>query len=314
MQENNPEEHNDPRQPQFNSFIKNLNPYAYIILVLAVIFFLYQIVGGVISVAAGGGLEDINVKMSRIVLIFSQFMFILAPTIFFTRLQTPGLKKAFRLNLPKPHLLLFAIIGMLLMQPALQGYMFMQDYALDHLPIMQNIIKQVKELFDMIEKAELKIVSAYSIYEFIIVVIVISVTPAICEEFLFRGFVLRNLQRVSKPSIAIFLSGFLFALYHFQPLNLIALLMLGVFLGFVVYCSDSIYTGIICHFLNNFFATYLLYKYGKEDFQTPHISSSEKIDALIMAAVSLVLLASVMVMMYRLRTKPKLRIEEGAAA
>ncbi len=309
MQEFNPEEHNDPQQPPFNSFIRNLHPFAYVIVVLAVIFFLYQIIGGSITIAAGGGLEDVDVKLSRIILIFSQFMFILAPTLFFMRLQTRDLKTSFRLNLPKPHLLLLAILGLVLIQPALQGYMFLQDYALDHLPVMQNVIKEVRDLFDTLEKAEMKIVSAYSIYEYLIVVFAICVTPAICEEFLFRGFVLRNLEKIAKPSIAIFLSGFLFALYHFQPLNLVALIMLGVYLGFVVYCSDSIYTGIICHFLNNFFASYLLYKYGKEDFDTPRISSSQKMDAVILGTVSLVLIASLMIFMYRMRTIKKAEVE-----
>lgn len=311
MQENNPEEYQDPQQPPFNSFIRNLNPFAYVILVLAVVFFLYQIVGGMISLAAGAGIEDINVKVTRIILIFSQFMFILAPTLFFTRLQTSDLKQALRLKMPKPHLLLFAVIGMVLIQPALQGYMFLQDYGLSHLPFAQDAIKQIRDLFDMIEKATMKIVAAYSVYEFIIVVIVVSVTPAICEEFLFRGFVLRNFQKISKPAIAIFLSGFMFALYHFQPLNLVPLVMLGVYLGYVVYCSDSLVTGIVCHFLNNFFASYLLYRYGKEDFESPHISSSEKVDALIMAGASLVLLASMMMLMYRMRTKPAIN---GASA
>jgi len=303
LPELNPEEYKDPQQPHFNSFIKNLHPFAYVIIVLAVIFFLYQIIGGSISIAAGGGLEDINVKISRIILIFSQFMFILAPTLFFMRLQTAELKSSFRLNLPKPHLLLFAVVGMVLIQPALQGYMFLQDYGLDHMPVMQNVIKEVRDLFDTLEKAEMKIVSAYSVYEYIIVVFAICVTPAICEELLFRGFVMRNLEKIAKPSIAIFLTGFLFALYHFQPLNLVALMMLGIYLGFVVYCSDSIYTGMVCHFLNNFFASYLFYKYGKEDFETPRISSSQKMDAVILGAASIILISSLMILMYRMRTK-----------
>jgi hypothetical protein len=182
--------------------------------------------------------------------------------------------------------------------------MVLQDYAISHIPVVNDLIKPVKDLFDSVEKETVKIVSAYSNYEFAIVVIVVSVTPAVCEEFLFRGFVLKNLEKISKPSIAIFLSGFMFGLYHFQPLNMVPLVMLGVFLGFVVYCSNSIYTGIVCHFLNNFFASYLLYKFGREDFDTPRISSSEKIDALILAVTSIILLVSIMFLMYRFRSFP----------
>jgi hypothetical protein len=289
-----------------------MNPLAYVIIVLVIVFFLYQILGGTITIAAGGvNLDNMDVKTTRIILIFSQFMFILAPTLFFTRLQTHSIKRSLRMNPPKIHMLLFAVLGILLIQPALQGYMFAQDYALNHLPVLNDSVKQLREIFDTIEQATLKIVTAHSPVEYIVVVIAISVTPAICEEFLFRGFVLRNLERTAKPAIAIFLTGFLFAFYHFQPLNMVPLVMLGVFLSFTVYCSDSIYTGITAHFVNNFLASFLLYKYGKEEFDTPHISSSEKMDAVILALGSLLFLITLMILMYRMRTKT---VAEGIAA
>jgi len=162
-------------------------------------------------------------------------------------------------------------------------------------------VKQLKDLLDLVEKAELKITSAYSASEFLVVVIVICVTPAICEEMLFRGFVFRNIERIAKPAIAVFMQSFLFALYHFQPLNLVPLIMLGLFLGYVVYCSGSIYTSMVCHFLNNFLASYMVYKYGKEDFETPHLSSSGTLDAVLIVLCSLVLLSIVIILMYRLR-------------
>ena len=60
MQENIPEEHNDLQQPATGGFLRNLNPFAYVIIVLGVIFFLYQIVGGAVSIAVGAGIDDIN--------------------------------------------------------------------------------------------------------------------------------------------------------------------------------------------------------------------------------------------------------------
>jgi len=304
-----PEGNIDPEEPLHpGGFIRNMNPFVYVIIVLGIIFFLYQIVGGIISVAAGGGIEDMDVKTSRIILSFSQFMFILAPTLFFARFQTSEIKEMFRLHVPSPAMIILAIAGIILIQPALQGYMLLQDKALNHIPFINDFVKQIKDLFDLIEKAELKIVTAYSRTEFVVVVFVICLTPAICEEFLFRGFVFKNLQKISKPGVAIFLQSFLFALYHFQPLNLVPLIMLGAFLGFAVYCSNSIYTSLLCHFLNNFFASYLLFVYGKEDFETPHISQSETIDAVMFFIVSLLLFGMVAYTMYKMRT-----VKEGVS-
>jgi membrane protease YdiL (CAAX protease family) len=291
------------------SFIKNLPPLAYVVIVLGVIFFLYQVIGAVLALAAGGEDFEKNIPVARIVLSFAQFMFILAPAIFFTRLQTADLKNTFRLNFPNPVLVFLAILGIILIQPLLTGFMALQDFVLRNIPFIQGILKELKSLFDLIEETTAKIVRAYSPFEFLVVVFVIGVTPAICEEILFRGFVLKNLEKISKANVAIFLTGFLFALYHLQPFNLIPLIILGSFLAYIVYYSNSIYVGMLCHFLNNFFASYFLYRFGKEDIETPRITQSEMIDTIVTVAGALVLFIFVMYLFYKFRFKEKISFE-----
>ncbi len=298
---NNSTENNNNQLPPAASFVRNLPPFLYVIIVLGIIFFLYQIIGAGLTVSAGGLELDKNIEITRIILSFSQFMFILAPTVFFTRLQTPALKRAFRLNYPAPTLLLLSVLGIIFIQPLLQGYIVLQEHLLNYIPFIQDFLKQLKSVFELVEEAVTKLVKAYSPVEFLVVVFVIALTPAVCEEFLFRGFVLRNLESAARPNAAIFLTGFLFAVYHFQPFNLIPLVVLGTFLSFVVYYSNSIYPAIVCHFLNNFFASFFVYRYGKQDIETPRISSSELLDAGMMIFVSLILFLSVMYVFYKLR-------------
>ena len=303
MQEFNPEKNNDPQQPA-GGFFSSLNPFAYVIIVLALIFFLYQFIGGMLALAAGDlDAGEPDVKITRIIISFGQFMFILAPAIFFARFQTNNLKGLFRLNAPKPALMFLAILGIILIQPFLQGYLYFQEQLINSVPFISDFVKPVKELFDTLETSTLKIVRAYSVFEFIVVVFVICVTPAICEEALFRGFTLGNLQKVAKPLAAIFLSGFLFAVYHFQPFNIIPLMILGWFLGFIVYYSNSIWVGVVCHFLNNFFAAYYLYTYGKQDFETPHLAGDEMTNTIVAGVLSVVLFSTVIFMFYRMRVK-----------
>jgi membrane protease YdiL (CAAX protease family) len=164
-------------------------------------------------------------------------------------------------------------------------------------------------VFDLVEETTMKLVKSYSPIEFAIVVFVIGITPAICEEMLFRGFVLKNLEKVAKANIAIFLTGFLFALYHLQPFNLIPLMILGTFLAFVVYYSNSIFVGMLCHFLNNFFAAYFVYMFGKQDIETPRISHSETADTIIIGVSSLVLFVFVIYLFYKFRYKKELQNE-----
>jgi CAAX protease family protein len=291
------------------SFIKNLPPLAYVVIVLGVIFFLYQVIGAALALAAGGADFEKNIPIARIVLSFAQFMFILAPAIFFSRLQSADLKGTFRLNFPNPVLVFLAILGIILIQPILQEYMALQDFILSNIPYIQGVLNELKSIFDLIEETTIRIVRAYSPAEFLVVVFVIGITPAICEEILFRGFVLKNLEKISKVNIAIFLTGLLFALYHLQPFNLIPLVILGSFLAYVVYYSNSIYVGMLCHFLNNFFASYFLYKFGREDMETPRITESGIIDTIIIAACALIMFIFVMYLFYKLRFKEEKAIE-----
>ena len=304
MQEFNPEEQKDPQKP-VPGFINNLHPFTYVAIVLFIIFFLYQFIGAALVLAAGGGgdLENFNVEISRIVLAFGQYMFILAPVLFFARFQTTDLKAMFRIRIPKLSLILLAVFGIILIQPFLQGYIYFQDQAINSLPFLRDFLKPVKEVWDKLESSVMKIFAAHSPVEFAVIVFVICITPAICEEFLFRGFVLTNLRKTARASAAIFLSGFLFALYHFQPFNLLPLIILGWFLGFVVYYSNSIFTGMICHFLNNLLASYYLYVYGKENFDNPQLTTSETMNTLISGVFSLVLFIIVIYIYYRLREK-----------
>lgn len=303
LQEFNPEEQNDNQRPA-GSFLKGLSPFAYVILVLAIIFFLYQFIGGALALAAGDmNLENPNVKITRIILSFGQFMFILAPAVFFARLQTHDLKSTFRLNKPKPVLLILAVLGIVMIQPFLQGYMYFQEQLINSIPFLNDGLKPLRDIFNSFESSTMKIVKAHNWFEFSVVVFVICITPAICEEALFRGFAMSNLRKVYKPFMAIFTTGFLFALYHFQPFNIVPLLILGFYLGFIVYFSNSLYLGILAHFLNNFFASYYMFVYGKTDFETPKLAGDELTDTIIAVILSVLVFASIIILFYRMRER-----------
>jgi membrane protease YdiL (CAAX protease family) len=79
----------------------------------------------------------------------------------------------------------------------------------------------------------------------------ISVTPAICEEFLFRGILQRGLQRRLAFPWSVLASGVIFALYHQSALALPALALVGAFIGLMYWASGSIWPGMAFHALYN---------------------------------------------------------------
>lgn len=78
----------------------------------------------------------------------------------------------------------------------------------------------------------------------------LSLVPGIVEELLFRGVLLPSyLHRGKWP--AIFLSSFLFAFLHGQPIAFLMQFSLGVLLAYLCWESRSIYPGMLCHALHN---------------------------------------------------------------
>jgi membrane protease YdiL (CAAX protease family) len=79
----------------------------------------------------------------------------------------------------------------------------------------------------------------------------VVITPGVCEEILFRGLVFVGLYVHQGPRRAVAGAGLLFALVHFNPWQFPALILLGIFLGMLVYWTHSIYPAILAHMVNN---------------------------------------------------------------
>jgi sodium transport system permease protein len=81
--------------------------------------------------------------------------------------------------------------------------------------------------------------------------LLVAVTPAICEETFFRGLVLRGLATRSAPSVAIVATGLLFGIFHLDVNRLLPTALLGILLSWVAWESGSLLTSMLVHLLNN---------------------------------------------------------------
>jgi sodium transport system permease protein len=80
--------------------------------------------------------------------------------------------------------------------------------------------------------------------------VLISFSPALCEETLFRGLMMSGFRRLGMWP-AIFVTAFLFGIAHASIYRLLPVMVLGVFLGYTVWKTRSIFAGMIVHMLNN---------------------------------------------------------------
>lgn len=79
----------------------------------------------------------------------------------------------------------------------------------------------------------------------------IALVPAVCEEVLFRGYVLRSFEKSWGIVLAIIISGIIFGAYHLQLASILPLASIGVLLAYLTWASKSIYPAMLAHFINN---------------------------------------------------------------
>ena len=88
----------------------------------------------------------------------------------------------------------------------------------------------------------------------------VAIIPGIGEEFVFRGLIQNHIFGISKNiHIAIWVSAFLFSLFHMQFYGIIPRMLLGVLFGYLYYFSGNIIYPMVAHFFNNGFTLVMLY-------------------------------------------------------
>ena len=81
--------------------------------------------------------------------------------------------------------------------------------------------------------------------------LLVALTPALCEEVIFRGYFQRNMERSLRPFWAIVITGIAFGAFHLRFGEIVPLSLLGIYLAYIVWVSGSIWPAVLVHLLNN---------------------------------------------------------------
>jgi len=158
----------------------------------------------------------------------------------FLKVKGSEARKLLRVKAPKPkELLLVPLIAVsaavtvsIVAQLINQVFPFPQDY-LEGLGKLFNLDVPIWQMF-----------------------LVIAVMPGICEELMFRGFLIRFFEK-GKFWQPVIISALLFALFHLDPFRFIPVLILGILLGYLSSRSGSIINSMLSHTINNSLALFI---------------------------------------------------------
>ena len=88
----------------------------------------------------------------------------------------------------------------------------------------------------------------------------LALVPAIGEEVMFRGYLMKLFNQNSNHHNGIALSALIFALIHFNFTNFFYYFVLGVILGYIYYWGKNLLFPIIIHFIHNGLVLFIFLK------------------------------------------------------
>jgi len=169
-------------------------------------------------------------------LLVMQYGFFLLPVVAAALLLRLDVRETFSLRLPfMVPLVASAVLG-------LTAWMFASGILLRIAPPPESLVRALEKMIRLTDEGA-------SLW---VVWLVVAVTPAICEETLFRGFILNGLRPLGAvPAVTI--SALLFGIAHASIYRLLPTFFLGLIFGIVVWRSRSLLCSIVAHALNNGF-------------------------------------------------------------
>ena len=188
------------------------------------------------------------------------------------------------------YLLLFPLI--FIAQLLGGGLASLWSHLLQIAPPVFEVLKKAQDLMDTTMK-DLVLVDTPA--QLVVALISIAVVPAVCEELCYRGFVLANIERSGnngrRTGIAIVISSVVFGVAHLSPLNLPAIIVLGLVFGTLIVRTNDIRVTMTAHFINNGIIVLALYFLGKEEELTESLLSAEVLpipESLLLTGISAV--------------------------
>jgi len=129
-------------------------------------------------------------------------------------------------------------------------------YSINQQMVFPEALKGLETLIKEMEEANAQmleiILNTKNISTIIFNILIVCVIAGVSEEFMFRGLLQKLFGKVVKNHhILIWIIAILFSSIHFQFYGFITRLLLGAYLGYLMYYTKTIWIPVLAHFINN---------------------------------------------------------------
>jgi membrane protease YdiL (CAAX protease family) len=115
---------------------------------------------------------------------------------------------------------------------------FLVAFAYDFILKLLDYTPKAQQVEVLLQQKDFTLVAAYFMLVY---------SAPIWEEVVFRGILQDGLEKSLSPTTAIISTGTIFGLIHFDPDQMIPLILLGCIFGWMYHKSQSIFPSIIAH-------------------------------------------------------------------
>ncbi len=178
--------------------------------------------------------------LTPLMLLALQWVVIAAPVIALLLIRGLPLAATLRLRAPRPRHWLGTVVFAAGMTAVAALFMAAQEALLSDWPPYAERMEHWSE-----------VLTAETPGALATLVFGIAVTPAICEELLFRGLLTRALAPWMSRAGTCVTVGLLFGLFHGDVLQLVPAALIGMALTWLVLVTDSLWTAVLFHLLFN---------------------------------------------------------------
>jgi uncharacterized protein len=194
----------------------------------------------------------LNANLLKAIQFFSALFTFVLPTIIISKLKSNSTRSFLKLNSSPDISYYFLIVLFILSIMPILNLIIQWNESIVFPEWLSGIESSMRASEESVKEMMELILSGHSHFDLAINIFLIAILPAIGEEFLFRGVLQKHFADWFKNiHISIIITAIIFSAIHMQFFGFFPRFLLGIFFGYLVYYTKSLWTAIWAHFFNN---------------------------------------------------------------